>query len=85
MIMYVSFNIEYCACYRLSTIASPFLNRNSNFVLTQKIVLSMMCNTSFLACNKAEVDRNEYKLHCTFSPSTLWFFSCITDIGAHKP
>ena len=38
-----------------------------------------------MACNKAGVDRNECKLHCTFSPSTLWFFTCITDIGAHKP
>ena len=24
-----------------------------------------------MASNKAGVDRNEYKLHCTFSPSTL--------------
>ena len=38
-----------------------------------------------MACNKAGVDRNEYKLHCSFSPSTLWFFTCTTDIGAHKP
>ena len=39
-----------------------------------------------MACNKAGVDRNEYKLHCTFFPSTLSiFFTCITDIGAHKP
>ena len=38
-----------------------------------------------MACNKVGVDRNEYKLHCTFSPSTLWFVTCITDIGAHKP
>ena len=26
-----------------------------------------------MACNKAGVDRNEYKLHYTFSPSTFDF------------
>ena len=38
-----------------------------------------------LACNKAGMDRNEYNLHRILSPCTLWFFTCITDIWAHKP
>ena len=50
----------------------------------RKIHSNAMC-IELMACNKAGVDRNVYKLHCTFSPSTLWFFTCITDIGAHKP
>ena len=38
-----------------------------------------------MACNKAGVDRNEYKLHCTFPLALFDYFTCITDIGAHKP
>ena len=34
---------------------------------------------ALLACNKAWVNRHEYKLHCAF-----WYFTCITDIGPHK-